>query len=419
MMPPTFGELTTRNHDATVGLPDQTGPIVSPRNRLSPDLEIGVRGSEIASQPLGRTTSISLSSSARQSVSEDVIAKALRLHEESQWEHAATHYAKAIDECESGCIDADWKTVARLHNNFAMVLRELDRAGDAEDHYIRALISYDAVPQADVAEEISSLLGNLAYLHFDCGRYDDSLKVQHRALEVSRAHLMSDIVTLGKNERRTGIFAFFANQPKVSRQHLEQALALAVKAGNHGSPSHVELLVNLAAVQLRLENYEEALRLSNQASEMLVQSNHTDELMLAAVLNNIGCLQLRQKNPAAALEALNCSLRILKSHAVSDDTARAEVFHNLALAHDSMGNGTSAAVCRRFAVDLFSSISEDCRAKLEIAGARNQAVPSSAGRPVMNSLDQAFIRQPVRISHSGSSGVFALPMKTETIEWDL
>ena len=364
------------------------------------------------------TGTVILPTTTRVAEDQDIVAKAVRLHDESRWEDAAHCYAQAIEQCESGQLNADWKTTARLHNNLAMVLRELDRSAEAEDHYIKALIAYDSVAQADVAGEISSLLGNLAYLHFDCGRYDDALKVQQRALEVSRLHLKSDAVTTGQNERRAGIFAYFADQPGLSLQHLDRALSSLSQMGAERSATHVELLVNLAAVELRLEKFAEALNTSNKAAELLADGDRGDELLLAVVLNNIGCLQLRQGNPGAALDALNWGMRILKAHPASDDTARAEIFHNLALAHEGLANATSAAVCRRFAMDLFSSISEDCRAKLKIAGARNQSVPSSGGRPVVAAAEQAFIRQPVRVSLSSSSGVFALPMKTETIEWD-
>jgi tetratricopeptide (TPR) repeat protein len=342
---------------------------------------------------------------------------AVQHHEAHRWEEAATAYHEAIRESEDRAATQDWKVTARLHNNLAMVLRELDRSAEAEDHYVKALVAYDAAPQHEVADEICALLGNLAFLHFDCGQYSDALKVQDRALAVCEMHRAEDLFTLGENKRRAGIFAYFADQSATAQRHFERALELIEQTGCEQTSAVIELLINLAATHLKTEDYANALLVSGHAARKLDESASSDDLLLAAVLNNIGCLQLRLGRPDEARDALNWGLRLLKAHPVSDDTARAETYHNLALAHEALGNQTSAQVYRRFAKELFISIGDDCRTKIELAEAAQQSVVSSAAKP-SNPVTQTFVRQPVRVSHTMAPGALSLPMKTETIEWE-
>ncbi len=328
------------------------------------------------------------------------------------------HYKRAVDLYTALGSAQNWKSIARLRNNLAMVMRELDLGPQAETCYLQALESYDQAPQKEYAGEISDLLGNLAFLHFDRGLYDEAIFVQRRALDVAKMHLSQDHAGMCKRERRAGIFAYFAGDADQALAHLTRARELLLDINAARTDAHVELLVNLAAVHVEKKDFGGALKLSETAAELLSDMKGSDDLFLSAVLNNIGCHRLRLRDNQGALEALTWSLGILKDHPAADEVARAEVCHNLALTYELLGSKVAAASYRRFSTEMFSNLSEDCRQKLTIAAASGEAVASTAARPDAMA-EQAFVRLPVQISLMKTQGKFAVPMKTETIEWDM
>ena len=349
-----------------------------------------------------------------------VTGMALTSHDAGLWDIAVTHYERAIDLIDQTPDIADWKTSARLRNNLAMAYREINRSTEAEGCYLKAIALYQAASEADHAGDLASLQGNLAYLYYDRGSFSEALAVQLKAVGLSRRCLAPDDLALHSTERRAGIFAYLAESGQQALTHFSAARAVLDLADEKRSPAYAELLVNIAAAKLQLGQTEAALSTYREAAELIQALRGDDDLFHAAVLNNQGCLYLQLDQADRALECFNRCLNAYKRNPATDDASRAEVFHNLSLAWEKAGNQGLADLYQRHATELLEHLTEDCRAKLIIASRSRVCVPSeSATAPVMERPTvQTFSRLPSTPGVRTKVSRLALPIKTETIDWD-
>lgn len=349
-----------------------------------------------------------------------LIGMAVSHQDGCRWDEAARLYEKAIDLFESHHGLCDAKAAARLQNNLAMVYREMDRGAEAESCYLKALAHYKQLSDSTLAGDLASLHGNLAYLYFDRGDFTSALQMQKQALDITLHHLAHNPEAVFEAERRTGIFAYFADEPETALRHFKAAHHVLKDEDELGSSAAAELLVNIAATQLKSQRLTEALTIYGEAARLISQQRGPADLFYAAVLNNEGCIHLQVGQAEQALECFNRCLWAYKHNPATDDSSRAEVFHNLAVTLEKTGNTGLASVYRRSAAELLEQLTQECREKLIIATRTGAGVPSSnatvpgAERPTV----QTFSRLPSPQASRVKVSRLALPIKTETVDWD-
>ena len=339
-----------------------------------------------------------------------------------RWDEAAKLYEKVIDLLEShqGLGFSDAKAAARLQNNLAMVYREMDRSAEAESCYLKALAHYKQLSDSTLAGDLASLHGNLAYLYFDRGDFTSALQMQKQALDITLHHLAHNPEAVFEAERRTGIFAYFADEPETALRHFKAAHQVLKDEDELGSSAAAELLVNIAATLLKTNRPNESLVTYREAARLILQQRGPADLFFAAVLNNEGCIHLQVGQIEQALECFNRCLWAYKHNPATDDSSRAEVFHNLAVTLEKTGNTSLASVYRRSAAELLEQLTQECREKLIIASRTGTGISSpnatvhGAERPTV----QTFARLPSPQASRVKVSRLALPIKTETVDWD-
>lgn len=337
-----------------------------------------------------------------------------------RWDEAAKLYEKVIDLFESHQGFSDAKAAARLQNNLAMVYREMDRSAEAESCYLKALAHYEQLTDSTLVGDLASLHSNLAYLCFDRGDFSCALQIQRRALDITLHHLSHHPEWVFEAERRTGIFAYFADEPETALRHFKAAHQVLKDEDELGSSAAAELLVNIAATLLKTNRPNESLVTYREAARLILQQRGPADLFFAAVLNNEGCIHLQVGQIEQALECFNRCLWAYKHNPATDDSSRAEVFHNLAVTLEKTGNTGLASVYRRSAAELLEQLTQECREKLIIASRTGTSISSpnatvhGAERPTV----QTFARLPSPQASRVKVSRLALPIKTETIDWD-
>ncbi len=348
-----------------------------------------------------------------------LISMAVSHQDGCRWDEAASLYERAIDLFESHHGLCDAKAAARLQNNLAMVYREMDRGAEAESCYLKALAHYKQLSDSTLAGDLASLHGNLAYLYFDRGDFTTALQMQKQALDLTLHHLSHHPEWVYEAERRTGIFAYFADELETALRHLKAAHQVLKDEDELGSSAAAELMVNIAATHLKSQRPKEALAIYGDAARLISQQRGPADLFYAAVLNNEGCIHLQIGQAEQALECFNRCLWAYKHNPATDDSSRAEVFHNLAVTLEKTGNAGLASVYRRSAAELLEQLTQECREKLIIATRTGAGIPSSSAtvpgteRPTV----QTFSRLPSPQASRVKVSRLALPIKTETIDW--
>lgn len=349
-----------------------------------------------------------------------LIGMAVSHQDGCRWDEAARLYERAIDLVESNRGLCDPRAAARLQNNLAMVYREMDRGAEAEGCYLKALAHYKQLNDDSLAGDLAGLQGNLAYLYFDRGDFTSALRMQQQALDITVLHLSHNPEALFEAERRTGIFAYFADEQDAALRHFKAAHQVLKDEDELGSSAAAELLVNIAATQLKSDRPKEALAIYAEAAQLIGNQRGASDLFLAAVLNNEGCVHLQIGQNEQALDCFNRCVWAYKHNPATDDSSRAEVFHNLAVTLEKTGNPGLASIYRRSAAELFEQLTQECQEKLIIATRSGTGVPSAqasmpgAERPTV----QTFSRLPTPQSNRVKVSRLALPIKTETIDWD-
>lgn len=349
-----------------------------------------------------------------------MIGMAVAHQDGCRWDEAACLYEKVIDLFESYQGLCDPRAAARLQNNLAMVYREMDRGAEAEGCYLKALAHYKKLNDTSLASDLASLHSNLAYLYFDRGDFASALSMQRQALDLTLHHLAHHSESVFEAERRTGIFAYFADELETALRHFKAAHQVLRDEDELGSAAAAELLVNMAATQLKSTHTKEALTTYSEAARLIALQRGPADLFYAAVLNNEGCIHLQVGQNEQALECFNRCLWAYRHNPATDDSSRAEVFHNLAVTLEKTGNAGLASVYRRSATELLEQLTQECREKLIIATRTGAGIPSAnasvpgAERPTVQTFSRLPSPQVSRVKVSR----LALPIKTETIDWD-
>jgi tetratricopeptide (TPR) repeat protein len=244
--------------------------------------------------------------------------------------------------------------------------------------------------------------------------------MQRQALDLTLLHLPHHLEAVFEAERRMGIFCYFAGEQENALRHFKAAHQVLKNEDELGSAAAAELLVNIAATQLKSNRPKEALAIYAEAARLISQQRGPSDLFFAAVLNNEGCVHLQVGQNEQALECFNRCLWAYKHNPATDDASRAEVFHNLAVTLEKTGNTGLAGIYRRSAAELLEQLTQECREKLIIATRTGTGLPSAnatmpgAERPTV----QTFSRLPSPQANRVKVSRLALPIKTETIDWD-
>jgi tetratricopeptide (TPR) repeat protein len=287
--------------------------------------------------------------------------------------------ALAIDERAFG---EEYKQVASLLNNLALVSQEQGKYAEAEPLFQRSLSLHEQYRPEQ--EGVAATLSNLAELYVDLGRYADAEPLFKRAISIGEktwgagndhvATILSNLARLYDKEARyqeaEPLFrrALEIHEKELGSQHPEvattlnnlaqlytdekrfadaeplerRALEIGEKTRGAHHPRTAIYINNLAGIYDAQAKYSDAEPLYERALEIAEEVNGPDHPDVALCLNNLATAYDREKKYVQAETLLKRALAINEKAFGSEHRSYALDLHNLAAVYVDEGRPSEA-----------------------------------------------------------------------------
>lgn len=192
---------------------------------------------------------------------------------------------------------------------------------------------------------IAYSLRNLAFVHQQYSRYDESCKLAYQALTLFEkcgdlTGEASALNTLGINYYRLGDFE---NAVLI---HLK---ALQKRESENDRPGIAASYINLGNVYSGLKDYENCLKYYYKGLDVMISNN--DRMGKAAIINNIASVNIMKGDHASAVGILEESIAIKKE--ISDERGLAVSYNNLGECYLNLGDADRAVMFQNHALHLY------------------------------------------------------------------
>jgi tetratricopeptide (TPR) repeat protein len=180
-----------------------------------------------------------------------------------EYDQAQKNYEQALRDYETiGIKDSTW---IRVHNALGSNFILLDRYQEARVYYELALELYR---QIDSLPGTALIISNLSTLDLYEQHYNQALLLAEESLAIFQE--IGEVVRVSQVYITLGIIFTCLGAWETARQKLEQSLTLSRSV--HNQLTVIDSLVYLALLECQLNNFEEALDMSDQALDLAKQA---------------------------------------------------------------------------------------------------------------------------------------------------